>query len=95
MAPRPWSIAERRAAALLADDWLSSTEDGAAPPGAVLEALQRAEAVATPHQLPCALLGAGANGAVVCLRLADFAAWFAPDGRSVACLRPGTMATRG
>lgn len=90
-----WSHRERQAAALLDDGWLAATEDNAPAPSAALVALERAEASATPHQLPIALLGAGAAGALVCLRLVDFAAWFAPDGRSRICLRPGSMAARG
>ncbi len=96
MRVHPWGHRERQAAALLADDWLSSTEDSATPPSAVLEALQRAVAVATPHQLPVAVLGGGELGAaLVVLRLCDFAAWFAPDGDSVVCSWAGALALHG
>ena len=96
MESRRWTPAARRAAAALADDWLATAVEDAPPPSGGLGTLERAEGCAGPHQLPIAILGGEAAGAtLIVLRLTDFAAWFAPDGMSVACLRPGRMAPRG
>jgi hypothetical protein len=96
MIVRQWTQAERRAAALLGDDWLAPAIEAVAPPSALLSALERAEEGAGPYQLPVAVLGAQSAGpALVVLRLTDFVAWFSPDGTSVICQRDGNRAARG
>ena len=92
MPAQRWTHSERKVAALLDGRWLSTERAGRdSLPAWLTDAIRQAEATASPHQLPIAVVsepGRRDGEALVVVRLEAFAEWFGDDGESRICRAP-------